>query len=314
MKQESLAKKVLITGGSGFVGQNIIHLLRESKPNYKIYNLSRTPLDIEGVENIKCEADTYDFNELEHQFDCIIHLLALSNEKFCEDFSYANSINVEFTRKVLDFALKQKNLEKFIHLSSIIIYDNKNTPPVNEEGLLNLNYTTYSFTKGISEYYANFYRSKFNLPVVIFRLSNIYGPYQEFNNSPFLVPSKIVQALTEKKIEVFNLTPKRDWIYSGDAAEAIVKAMGSEITGTYNLAGGKGFSVEDIVICIAHQLKVDYVSLNKPMTGPLDFYCDITKINSDLSWAPKTSLKDGMKMTLEYINKSLALQQDDKSK
>ena len=293
-------KNILITGGSGFVGRNIVSLLRDQMPEYKIHNLSKMPLKMDGVSDIECEAVTYDFQKLDIEFDYIIHLLALSNDKFCENFSLSDDINVGFTKKVLEFASKQKNLKKFIHLSSIIIYDNQNIPPVKEEDRLFLNYTTYSFTKGVSEYYADFYRHKFGLPIIIFRLSNIYGPYQEFNNSPFLVPSKIVQAIEEKKIEVFNLTPKRDWIYSGDAAEAIVKSLDSKITGTYNLAGGKGLSVEDIISSIARHFDVSYTSLDKPTNGPLNLYCDISKIKKDLDWKPKTDLEEGIIKTIDY--------------
>lgn len=295
-------KKILITGGSGFVGRNIIELIKNND-DFEIYNLSNQKItDVKNVTNIYCNAENYDFSTLKQNFDYIIHLLALSNDKFCENFKLAEKINITFTKCVLKFAKNQKSLKKFIHLSSIIIYDNKNIPPVKEEDKLFLNYTTYSFTKGISEYYVNFYKEKFNLPVIVFRLSNIYGPHQDFDNSPFLVPSKIVEGIKKGNITVLNLKPKRDWIYSEDAAEAIVKSLESNLNGIYNLASGHGISVEDIVSEIAIQLKVKCNSLEKPTTGPLNFYCDISKIKKDLDWEPKTDLKDGILKTIEYIN------------
>ncbi|MFH1662246.1 MAG: NAD(P)-dependent oxidoreductase [Candidatus Falkowbacteria bacterium] len=193
-------KKVLITGGSGFLGLNVIENLLKNRPDIEIYNCGRTAVDLKKVKNIQCNAVNFDFNSINcFEFDYIINLLALSNNKFCEDFDYASKINIDFTKRLLDFSIVQKKIRKIVHLSSIIIYDNFNIPPVKEDDKLYLNYNNYSFTKGISEFYANYFIKKYSLPLIIFRLSNIYGPYQKFINSPFLVPSKIMQALNEKK-------------------------------------------------------------------------------------------------------------------
>lgn len=301
MDNQIKPKKILITGGNGFVGRNIIELLKNDE-NFKIYNLSNKEItDIDNVKNIPCDATNFDFSTISQNFDYIIHLLALSNDKYCENFEIAEKVNITFTKSLLKFAKTQQSLKKFIHLSSIIIYDNQNVSPVKEEDKLYLNYTTYSFTKGMSELYANFYKEKFNLPILIFRLSNIYGPFQDFNNSPFLVPSKIIEGLKENKITVFSLEPRRDWIYSKDAAQAIIKALDSDILGIYNLASGKGISVQEIISEISKELKVKYESLNKPTTGPTDFYCNISKIKKDLNWGPTTTLQNGIKETIEYI-------------
>lgn len=302
-------EKILITGGSGFVGQNIIHILRKEKPSAKIYNLSRTPLPIEGVSHIPCpDAATFSFDHIDTDFDHIIHTLALSNEAYCKDFKYAQKVNIEFTKNLLEFSLRQKKLKKFIYISSIIIYDNTEAPPVAENAKLYLHYSNYAFTKGIAEYYVNHFREKLGLPAIIFRLSNIYGPYQDFTNSPFLVPSKIIQAITDHKIEVFTLTPKRDWIYSEDAAVAIVKSLDIDFGGIFNLASGKSSSVEEIVGEISAQLGVKYTSLDKPASGPNNFYCDITKITTTLNWHPSVNLKEGIEKTIRYIKDNLKKQ------
>lgn len=297
--------KILITGGSGFVSQNIIGVLRADQRPLMIYNLGRTPIEGSDVINIPCEATTYNFETLIEQFDYIIHTLALSNEAFCKDFSYAEILNIDFTKKLLLFTSTQKNLKKFIYISTIILYDNNNHPPVDEDGKLYLHHSTYGFTKGIAEYYVNHYREKFNLPAIIFRLSNIYGPHQKYSNSPFLVPSKIVQAITEGKIEVFSLLPKRDWIYSEDAARAIVKSLYVNATGIFNLGCGEGHSVGELMEEISKNLKAPITSLEKQTSGPINFYCDITKTKEIFSWQPNTSLHEGMNKTIEYIKNKL---------
>lgn len=302
---EKNKKKILITGGSGFVAQNILDALKEKQYPAIIYNLGRTAIEGDNVVNIPCEAATFDFGTITEQFDHIVHTLALSNESYCKDFSYAETINIDFTRKLLSFAAKQSHLKKFIYISTIILYANSNTTPVTEDGKLYLHHSTYGFTKGIAEHYVNHYREKFGLPAVIFRLSNIYGPHQKYANSPFLVPGKIVQGLTEGKIEVFNFSPRRDWIYSLDAARAMVQALDAPATGIFNLGRGEATSVKELITEIADNLHVPFSSLNKPTSGPTDFYCDISKTKEAFLWEPTTSLHDGIKYTIDYIKDSL---------
>lgn len=292
---------VLITGGSGFIGKNVIEELRRSRPDLALHNFSTTPLNIDGVTDIVGDARSFDLQTINTPFSYIIHCLALSNEKYCANFAQAKDINIRFTKKVLDFAVSQRSLKKLVHISSIILYDNADIPPVPETAQLFLHYTNYSFTKGIAEHYVNHYRKKFSVPSIIFRLSNIYGPHQSFKDSPFLVPSKIVQALSEGKIEVFNTKPRRDWIYAEDAAGAIVVSLGSNQRGTFNLASGSGISVGEIVSEIGKQLGVQHSSLDKPTTGPTDFYCDISKIKTELNWQPTTTLERGITNTIAYI-------------
>lgn len=297
-----MKKKLLITGGSGFVGQNIIRLAMELKLPIEIFNLSRTALEINGVHHIQCaDAADFDFGLIHEQFDYIIHTLALSNEKYCENFEYAQKVNIQFTKRLLEFCREQEHLKKLVHTSSIIVYDNTNPPPVREGAKLYLHYSNYGFTKGISEYYVEHYREKYGVPAITFRLSNIYGPYQNIINSPFLIPSKIIQALDEGRIEVFNLSPRRDWIYSLDAAHAFIKALDVPVTGIFNLGSGQGTSVEELVTEISNELRVPFTSLNKPTSGPIDFYCDISRTKEILSWGPTTSLHDGMKHTIDHI-------------
>jgi nucleoside-diphosphate-sugar epimerase len=84
--------------------------------------------------------ELFNFENLDKDFDYIIHTLALSNEKYCSDLKNAEKINIEFTKELIYFAKKQNILKKFIFLSSIIIYDNENKPPVSENDKLNFFY------------------------------------------------------------------------------------------------------------------------------------------------------------------------------
>lgn len=294
-------KNILITGGSGFIGTNIIEALQRAHPDFAIYNYDAHASRFEGVFNIKGDALDFRPQDLPQKVDAVIHLLALANEKYCSDLEYAQEVNVGFTRRLLAWAKSNPNLEKFIFMSTILAYDQHAPLPVLEDAKLYPYYTNYSFTKSLAEHYVRHYHEHMELPALIFRLSNIYGPYQQPVNSPFLVPSKIVQALEEGKIEVRNGKPKRDWIYAADAADAVVKALNTTFTGTLNLGSGVGTSVEELMQLIAKQVNVPYTSLDQPTVGPNNFYCDISRIKKELGWEPSTSLEEGLTNTIDYI-------------
>ncbi|MES2006541.1 MAG: NAD(P)-dependent oxidoreductase [Patescibacteria group bacterium] len=298
-------KNILITGGSGFIGTNVIETLRRAKPDLTIYNYDSHASLKEGVVNIIGDAAHFNPQDLPSEVEGVIHLLALANEKYCSDLEYAQEINVGFTRRLLAWAHGHTHLKKFIFMSTILAYDQQATLPVSEDAKLYPYYTNYSFTKSLAEQYVRHYQMQYGLPALTFRLSNIYGPYQRAANSPFLIPSKIVQALEEGKIEIRSGKPKRDWIYSADAADAIVKSLDSAYIGTLNLGSGIGTSAEALMQLIAEHLHVPYTSLDQPTTGPNNFYCDITQIQKELGWSPSTNLKEGILQTIDYIKGEL---------
>lgn len=187
-----MAQKLLITGGSGFVGKALIRHLAVLHPEIEIHNVSPTP--VEGVFNHPFKrGEEFDFSSLPNDFDFIVHALALSCEKYCANFDEAESVNVSFTKNVLELCSRQASLKKFVHFSSIVLYDNSNPAPVPETAPLWPYYGNYSFTKGIAEEYVRFFTKKFDIPSVILRFSNLYGPGQKADNSPFLIPEMIGQ-------------------------------------------------------------------------------------------------------------------------
>ncbi|MFB0965206.1 MAG: SDR family oxidoreductase [Patescibacteria group bacterium] len=168
-----MPQKLLITGGTGFIGKTLLKRLSENYPDLQIHNVS--PNAVEGATNYVVQrSKRFDFSQLPNDFDYVVHTLALSSEKFCEDFDLAEEMNVAFTKDVLFFCSHQKKIQKFVHFSSIVLYDNDNDPPVSESAPLAPYYGNYSFTKGVAEEYVNFFSKKFSIPSVILRFSNLY--------------------------------------------------------------------------------------------------------------------------------------------
>lgn len=290
--------KVLISGASWFIGKSLIKSLYSVNQNIWIWNLWRT--EVSWTQFINIDTDDLDL----FQFDVIVHALALSSDKYCEDFWQADDINIGITKKLIKFCESKPNC-RLVFLSSVVLYDNSNIPPISENDTLNYFYNNYSFTKGVAEEYVR-YKSTKGLKSTIIRLSNIYGPGQLFKNTPFLIPEKIVQWLMENKVVVRNADTMRDWLYIDDAIDAIAKIVfDQDFTGTFNLGSGVWTSAWDIGKIISSVLEVPYINLGLKATGPQNFYSDNSLIRDRLWWLPVTDIRTWLTQTIKYIREHL---------
>lgn len=169
------------------------------------------------------------------EFDWIIHALALSSDTYCRDFVFADKMNVTMTKDFISLAESTPGCA-FLFFSSVVLYDNALVPPVKETDQLAYFYNTYSFTKGVAEEYVRYRMSTGNLHGAVIRLANVYGPGQKSTpDTPFLIPEKIIQAITEKRVEVRNANTKRDWLFIDDAIDGILSILRTRVSGVFNL-------------------------------------------------------------------------------
>ena len=98
-----------------------------------------------------------------------------------------------------------------------------------------------------------------------------------------------------------NGTPRRDFVYVDDVVAGLLSALDTPVTGIYNLGTGHGYTIREVVETIAMQLGVPAVFGDEPTTGPLDFFADVSRIQSDLGWRAKVSLEDGIARTIADI-------------
>lgn len=290
-----MPKKFLITGWSWFIWRALIAEIFHKFPDSEIWNLGRTSVagtNFVDIENVVLE-DLPAFDE-------IIHTLALSSPQYCKDFHLSDEINVWLTKR-LAYAASKWLAKRFVHFSSVVVYSNRNIPPISENGELDYFHNSYSFTKGMAEEYLNFFASKW-LPVVILRLPNVYWPGQKIENSPFFIPEKISQAILEWKVVVRSWFSRRDWLFLDDAVQWIISVLcKSNLTGLFNLWSGIWTSTADIGKKIANLLDVPYSDLMEVASWPTDFYSDISSITSSTWWVPRTSLDKWLHETIAYI-------------
>lgn len=182
--------------------------------------------------------------------------------------------------------------------TTILLYDvNKMKLPVNEAQPVNPYINDYVFSKYLSEELIKFYAPK--IPSIIVRFSNIYGPTKLIR--PDLVPTLIQKALSPGEVTVWNTKPVRDFLYTPDAGEAIVKLLSTDYTGPVNLGTGQSFSVGRIAEIIERLSGKTIRDLGKPVSGPMQFTCDISLIKKLTGWEPKHTIEEGIRKTYETM-------------
>jgi nucleoside-diphosphate-sugar epimerase len=276
-------KTIAITGSSGFIGKHLVKKLKELQYN---------TIELDITNNI----DVTDWSQVQKipHFDVIIHLAAKS---FVPD-SFINphefySVNQNSTLNVLELA--RIHSSKVIYFSSYL-YGEPQYLPIDEKHPLKP-HNPYAQSKIICEKICEGYHRDFNVPIIIFRPFNIYGPGQ---NELFLLP-KIIKQQKTGHINLIDPRPKRDFIHVFDIISAVITAIeynNSDLL-IFNLGTGKSFSVEEIVSLIVKNSGFD-VSVNysnEYRAGEvLDTVADIKKIYNVLNWLPSVEIEQGLKL------------------
>ena len=285
--------KTLLFGGSGFFGpvilskdKNIISVGRTKPPSY--------------CKNKHIQIDNLDeLNKLDElEFDKVIFLIGSSNHHEINlNIDMGIDFNVYPLNKALDYFSKKK-LKKFICFTTILLYDQKKLViPVDETQDINPYANKYIFSKYLSEEIVKFYQNK--VPSIIVRLSNIYG-YTELRR-PDLIPTIMQDVFEKEKVEIWSNKPKRDFIFTEDAAEAVLKILDTDFTGIVNLGSGKMSSLKLISEIIEDLSGKKIVSKNQPVSGPMEFNTNIKRISELTGWAPKFDINKGLEKTFKIM-------------
>tara|TARA_B100001939_G_scaffold343272_2_gene355692 strand:- start:343 stop:993 length:651 start_codon:yes stop_codon:yes gene_type:complete len=210
--------------------------------------------------------------------------------------------NVYPLNKALSYFAKRQ-IKKFICFTTILLYDqNKLTLPVDESQEINPYVNKYIFSKFLSEQIVDFYKN--SVPTIIIRLSNIYG-YTKLKR-PDLIPTIMQDIFEKEKVEIWSNKPKRDFIFTEDAADVILKLLETKFTGVLNLGSGKMTSLKIISEIIENISGKKIISKNFKVNGPMEFNTDIRKISELTGWHPKYDIKSGLEKTYEIMKKYYA--------
>ena len=285
--------KTILFGGSGFFGPVLL------AKDESIISVGRTKL-FKDLKNQHIHLNTLDdLSALDKiDFDKVIFLIGSSNH---HEINLKSTMGIDFNvypmMKILSY-LKKRKIKKFICFTTILLYDQKKmTLPVDESQSINPYINDYVFSKYLSEEIVKLYEKY--VPSIIVRLSNIYG-YTRLRR-PDLVPTIMQDIFSKKKVSIWSDLPKRDFIFTEDAADAVLQLLNTEYTGVLNLGTGEMNSIKNISKIIENLSGKKIISENKDVSGPLEFIADISKIKKITGWSPKYTLEQGITKTFKIM-------------
>ena len=325
-------KKILITGGAGFIGSHVVRLFVQKYPEYKIFNLDALTYagNLENITDIE-KAPNYTFVKgditdesfianlfSEHQFDGVVHLAAESHvDRSIEDPMAFVKTNVIGTVNLLNAARKlwANNFEgkRFYQISTDEVYGSLGAEGLFTETTAYDPNSPYSASKASSDHFVRAYGETYGLPFVITNCSNNYGP----NHFPEkLIPLFINNIINNKPLPVYgdgNYT--RDWLFVKDHAIAIdlVFHQGQNHQ-TYNIGGFNEWKNIDLVKLLCQKMDVklgrtagesaQLITYVKDRPGhDLRYAIDANKINKELGWSPSVTFEQGLEVTIDwYLN------------
>jgi len=307
-------KRILVTGGAGFIGSNFIHfILKERK--WDVVNLDA--LTYAGnLENLKqIEGDPrYSFihgriedakavGRAMEGVDAVVHFAAESHVdrsiKDAQPFLVTNCLG---TQVLLDMA-RSIGIKRFVHVSTDEVYGSlaPNDPPFTEEHLLRPN-SPYAASKAGSDLLVRAAFRTHGIPVIITRCSNNYGPYQ-FPEK--LIPLMILNAVKDRPLPVYGDGQNiRDWIHVEDHCSGLLKVLEQGRVGeVYNLGGQCEKTNLEVVEAILEILGrprslIQFVS-DRP-GHDRRYAMSIKKAQEELGWSPAISFEEGLKRTIQW--------------
>ncbi len=310
---------VLVTGGAGFIGSNLVDLLMErGHPVMVLDDLSSG-----SMKNLERWMDDPSFRFIKGDIrrplelsltpqslgesppiSAIVHLAArvdvtTSFENAREDLE----VNYLGTLNVLEYALRA-GIKNIVFSSSAAVFGDSSSVPVREDQVT-APLSPYGLNKLSSEQLMRIYSAQYGLSCKSLRFFNVYGPRQDPSNPYSGVISKFMSwALSSEPFIIYGDGEQtRDFVNVHDVAEAIYCAASSPTPGTYNIGTGRETSISDLAMEVASAAGIPSRTVNMPpRKGEIKRSCaDIGLAAEKLSWEPSVGLKEGIRSTFRWF-------------
>ena len=305
-------KEILVTGGCGFIGSEIVKQLSLAGANVTIIdNLSSGKEKyIQGLSNVKLiTADLLDDHAIESVVKDKEYVINNAALPFIPDSYYMPKkffdVNVNATISLALAVIKEKKAKRFVHISSSEIYGTARYTPMDENHQTTPQ-STYAVSKLAGERVVFTMHKEHNLPAVIIRPFNSFGPNI---TQPYIIPEIIRQMEKNDVIKLGNLNAKRDLTYVTDTARGIILSLVKEgvIGEVINIGSQRSFSIKDLVSLISEIMdKKVSVEVDPSRFRPYDvdtLICNYERATKLLGWKPEITVKEGLEKTVEWAKK-----------
>ena len=312
-------KTLLVTGGAGFIGSNLVRHLHRRHPDYRIVALDALtyagrPANLDpllgGESRVifqrgdVCNAALVE--QLVATADVVVHLAAESHvlRSIVDDRLFFET-DVIGTRTVANAVVRQQaHIERFIHVSSSDVYGSAEREPMDENHPLNPT-NPYAAAKAGADRLVYSYWRTFGIPAVIVRPFNVYGPRQHVEK---LIPRFITSLLANEPLTVHGPgTAARDWLHVDDLCTAfdqlLERDMGSLAGQVFNIGSGTAADVLTIAQCLSRLTGEDTARIEHVadrLGQVTKQVADVERARDRLRWTPRVELEDGLARTVQW--------------
>jgi len=320
-----MKKTILVTGGGGFIGSNFVRYLYHEYPEYKLIILDA--LTYAGnIENLPVNINEYNgerlvfwygnvrnaelVNTLVSQSDVVVHLAAETHvtRSIYDNFLFFET-DVLGTQTVANAVLKNKeNVERFIHISTSEVYGTALKEKMDEDHPL-MPISPYASAKAGADRLVYSYWATYELPAIIIRPFNNYGPYQHLEKA---IPRFITSCILNEPIRVHgDGSASRDYLFVEDMCKAIDLMMHVDIESVkgqvFNVASGGHRSILSIAEDIVRLMDKDESLIGFVGDRPGQVFRhtgDISKISKMFHWEPKVNWEEGLRRTIRWYKEN----------
>lgn len=305
-------RKVLVTGGAGFIGSNLVKYLVKNENSVTVLDnfSSGYQANLDLFPDIKIvNGDVREKADVEKAMDgaeVVFHLAAsVGNKRSIDDPISDASINVLGTIQVLEAARKY-GVRKIVTSSSAGIFGELKTMPIKEDHPIEPD-SPYGCTKLCEEKLCLSYAKLYDLEAVCLRYFNVYGPNQRYDAYGNVIPIFVFRMLRNEPLIVYGDGEQtRDFVHVDDVVQANINAANSTgVSGAFNIASGKQITINRLIEIITsyHSSKSKVVYHAKRAGDVLHSLADLSLANSNINYYPKMDFEKGIKEYVEWARK-----------
>jgi len=303
-------RNVLVTGGTGLIGRQIVKILCQANAYVKIVSLDRLNVE-ECAQHIYGDLRSFEFcKEVTKDVEFVFHLAGVqgtvqtSSSKMASHFLPMLMINTNFLE-----AARLNRIKKLVYSSTIGAYEDKEILIESEYKLASNPMSFAGWAKRMAELQIYAYKKQYGINTFsIVRLSNIYGPGDNFDPETGMVIPSLMSRIHdgENPLVVWgDGNAVRDFLYSKDAAEGLILAFYYGADGEFvNIGSGKGHSIREVIKVLKSFKDFEYIFDESKPSGAPKRIMDITKAKERYGFSPEINFYDGLRLTWEWFGKN----------